>query len=476
MKLAFEYGTGLLDAELPDSTDVFIPGETVPDPPFLTNVHEETSLSIHNPIGMPSIQDSVRPGMKVAIVFPDRVKGGFQETSHRKVALPILIEELMRAGVKQSDLRLVCSNGLHRKNSPDEIRALVGEQIFNQYWWNGQISNHDSEDTANLVDLGLDPLGSRVIMNRTVYESDFAIQVGHVLGNPYAGYSGGYKHCATGLTHWRSIAAHHIPHVMHREDFLPANPHSLMRQKMDSIGKHMETCMGKKFFTCDAVLDTYQRQIAIFSGAAETIQPLSWQSADRRTIVPWAEKKYDLLVFGMPQSFHYGNGMGTNPILMLQAIAAQIIRHKRVLNDPCVIICASLCNGYFHDEEFPSYRALFERFQKDYHNTLPDLEKYAEYDCSNTEWINKYRFNYGYHPYHAYSMISCGQIAEQHTSAVYIVGAQEPGMARAMGLKTRPTFEDALRDAQQKYLGPNPNILALPRTFKCAGVHLEMKG
>ena len=29
MKLEFEYGQGLLGAELPDSTDIFIPGETV---------------------------------------------------------------------------------------------------------------------------------------------------------------------------------------------------------------------------------------------------------------------------------------------------------------------------------------------------------------------------------------------------------------------------------------------------------------
>ena len=31
MKLEFEYGQGLLGAELPDSTDIFIPGETVAD-------------------------------------------------------------------------------------------------------------------------------------------------------------------------------------------------------------------------------------------------------------------------------------------------------------------------------------------------------------------------------------------------------------------------------------------------------------
>ena len=66
-------------------------------------------------------------------------------------------------------------------------------------------------------------------------------------------------------------------------------------------------------------------------------------------------------------------------------------------------------------------------------------------------------------------------IAEMNTSAIYIVGAQEPGIARSMGLKTRSTFEEALEDAKKKFVGPNPNILALPKTYKIGAVHLCMK-
>ena len=72
-------------------------------------------------------------------------------------------------------------------------------------------------------------------------------------------------------------------------------------------------------------------------------------------------------------------------------------------------------------------------------------------------------------------MMSCGHIAEMNTSAIYIVGAQEPGIARSMGLKTRASFEEALSDAMKKYTGNEPNILALPKTFKTAAVHLCLK-
>jgi len=436
---------------------------------------EETRHSIQNPIGMPAIPEMVSAGSRVTIVFPDRVKGGFQQTSHRKTAIPIVIEECLKAGVREQDIRLICSNGLHRKNTREEIRQILGDGVFDRFWGTHQIVNHDSEDWDNLVDLGYDDLGDRVIVNKEVFESDLAVCIGHTLGNPYGGYSGGYKHVATGITHWRTIASNHVPSVMHRSDFTPVSAKSLMRRKFDAIGQYMEKKMGRKFFLCDAVLDTRARQIAVFSGFGKEMQSLSWETADKRTFVPWAEKKYDVMIFGMPQFFHYGNGHGTNPILILQAIAANVIRHRRVLSDRSVVICSSICNGYFHDEEFTAYRQLYELFQTDYHNVLPDVEKYGEYFCSNEEFIQRYRFNYGFHPYHCFSMVSCGHIAEDHCSAVYIVGAYEPGYARALGMKTRGTFEEALKDAQQKYVGENPNILALPRTFKTAGVHLMMK-
>ena len=44
-----------------------------------------------------------------------------------------------------------------------------------------------------------------------------------------------------------------------------------------------------------------------------------------KAMMDFLEKKYDVLVFAMHQAFHYGDGMGTNPILIMQAISAQIM-------------------------------------------------------------------------------------------------------------------------------------------------------
>ena len=135
MKLEFEYGQGLMAAEIPDSTNVFIPGVTVPDPPCIPEeeLEAKTLESIRNPIGMPPLTELAHKGSKVTIIFPDRVKGGEQPTSHRKVSIKLILKELYSAGVEKKDILLICSNGLHRKNTKEEIYGVLGAELFNQY-------------------------------------------------------------------------------------------------------------------------------------------------------------------------------------------------------------------------------------------------------------------------------------------------------------------------------------------------------
>ena len=42
-------------------------------------------------------------------------------------------------------------------------------------------------------DRGYTAQGDHVIMNKYVYDADVAVLIGHTQGNPYGGYSGGYK-------------------------------------------------------------------------------------------------------------------------------------------------------------------------------------------------------------------------------------------------------------------------------------------
>ena len=89
MKMEFEYGQGTISAELPENTDIFIPGETVKDPDYIPEEELEAAYleSLAHPIGMPALSELAHKGSTVTIVVPDRVKGGEQATSHRKLSM-----------------------------------------------------------------------------------------------------------------------------------------------------------------------------------------------------------------------------------------------------------------------------------------------------------------------------------------------------------------------------------------------------
>ena len=48
--------------------------------------------------------------------------------------------------------------------------------------------------------------------------------------------------------------------------------------------------------------------------------------------------------------------MGSNPILLMQAIGASLARAKRALRPHPVVIAASVCDGWFNEHEFPLLR------------------------------------------------------------------------------------------------------------------------
>jgi len=64
--------------------------------------------------------------------------------------------------------------------------------------------------------------------------------------------------------------------------------------------------------------------------------------------------------------------------------------------------------------------------------------------------------------------------AHNHSSAVFIAGAREPGYARGMGCIPINTLKDSLK-AAEKNVGKNPRILVLPGVFTKPGFHIFRK-
>lgn len=168
---------------------------------------------------------------------------------------------------------------------------------------------------------------------------------------------------------------------------------------------------------------------------------------------------------GIPRNFHYGSGMGSNPILTTQVVGSLLVRARRALVDRPIVMAATVCDGWFNSAEFRPYEAAFDLLQECQHPA--DMVEHQEARATDPPWVHRYRHHYGYHPFHAFSMIYVGGITRDHSSAVYIADAKRPDLARAMGARTTNTVEEALRAATAT-LGRTPRALAVPALSKPA--------
>lgn len=470
-----DYGDTKMEVELPDTAVVVRYKETYTDPPAIDN-YEATKKALQNPLGCKPLRDMVNATSNIVIGFPDRVKGGMQKASHRKVAIPLIIEELLKGGADIKHITLLCSMGLHRKNTLEEWLMYLGEDLVRQFYPD-RLVNHDAENPAQLLDFGKDEMGNYVECNRLLAEADVPIIIGHCAGNPYGGFSGGYKMLVTGLTGQKSIGSHHRPETMHKEDWMGASTASTMRKQFTSIGKSIEEHIGKKIFAVDAVLGQESQVIGVAAGTIEEVEKATWPLAKQRTNIELDMKeRADVLVLGLPRNFHYGPGMGTNPILSGLALAGQLSRCWNVLNKDPVILVPSICDGWFNPHWFPSYEETYEKlitYQNAEEFLASDDQKRISYDY-NYRWL--YANRYTYHPFHAMSMISGYGILAKRTKAVIMIGAQKPQYARSMGYRTVGTFVEGMKEAE-RLVGKNPKILCTPECFSGGvAVHLYLKG
>ena len=190
-----KYGQGSF--EYPLSKEKLLQAENLPVPPDAKN---EIHRALAHPIGTLPLREIVNSGEKVVIVTSDITR-----YSGSEIYLPIVVEELNKYGIPDSDIEIVIALGIHRKQTESEHRKILGS-LFGRV----AVFDHECEDPAELVDLGVTDSGIPVQINRRVIEADRVIVTGTIGFHYFAGFGGGRKGLVPGVASRETCMASHF--------------------------------------------------------------------------------------------------------------------------------------------------------------------------------------------------------------------------------------------------------------------------
>ncbi|MCZ7384784.1 MAG: nickel-dependent lactate racemase [Candidatus Methanoperedens sp.] len=155
---------------------------------------KEIKRALKTPIHSRRLVEIAREGRKAVIIVSDTTR----PTPTRKL-LPPLISELKAGGIE--DVTIVFGLGIHRKQTEDEKKAILGELY-------GKV-NAIEHNVNDCVNLGTTKRGTPVEIFKHVADADIVICTGAIEFHYYAGYSGGAKSILPAVSSKRSIDANH---------------------------------------------------------------------------------------------------------------------------------------------------------------------------------------------------------------------------------------------------------------------------
>ncbi len=201
-KVKGHYDNRALTFELPDGWKLLAMSEPR-DVPAAKSVEELVREGLRNPLGMASLAEIVGSlqNKKVVIISEDQTR----PTPVDEVVLP-LMNELNALGIGDESIEIIIGRGTHRKMTPDEMKAKLGDEVLRRV----EVSIHDADDKAALVNVGSTSRGTTCWANRKVVEAGLSVGIGTINPHYFAGYGGGPKIVLPGISGRDTIRHNHV--------------------------------------------------------------------------------------------------------------------------------------------------------------------------------------------------------------------------------------------------------------------------
>ena len=232
MNINMKYGKTGLSLDLPGDIDVtLIQKETMP---VLKDPEGAIKAAFANPVNGKTLREEAKGCRNCCILICDITR-----PVPNSLILPVLVKELLYAGMAPGAITIVVATGLHRPNEGDELRELVGSDWILD---NVIVANHFARRDDDHEFIGTTSGGIEVRLDCRFIQSDLRIVVGLVEPHFMAGYSGGRKIVAPGIAHEKTIREFHCARIL--EDcrasncIIESNPlHAAQMEILQMVGR-----------------------------------------------------------------------------------------------------------------------------------------------------------------------------------------------------------------------------------------------
>ena len=158
-------------------------------PPYIEPLNDQQILhSIKNPVDNAPLSEIAKDNNNVVIILENATRP--LDTSF---IASLVVDQLRQAGIADENVTFLFANGGHKDMEEYNFKDKLGTRFKNF-----RIINHDCE--GELTNLGTTKLGSPILINPLILETDLKIAIGTIEPHYGAGVSGGAKILFPGCT------------------------------------------------------------------------------------------------------------------------------------------------------------------------------------------------------------------------------------------------------------------------------------
>ncbi|MGC1342154.1 MAG: lactate racemase domain-containing protein, partial [Candidatus Binataceae bacterium] len=241
------YGEEFLYEKLPVGTRVIYPPpplEELPDP------DQAIRYALLRPENADPLFAQLNPNMRVTIAIDDisLPLPQMRAPDIRERVLNQMLQTLADYGV--DDVHIIIATALHRRMTEAEIRRVVGERAFKQFWPD-RLYNFDAENRSEITMLGKTDHGEEVWLSKRAVESDLLLYVNINL----VPMDGGHKSVAVGLAPYQSLRHHHNPATLRDSHSYMDPKHSGLHRSANRMGAIVKEHLN--VFTVETAVNTH---------------------------------------------------------------------------------------------------------------------------------------------------------------------------------------------------------------------------